>query len=417
MSGPRRAAIIGVDEYKDKEIPTLRGARNDAEEMYERLTQYGDFEVAENHLLRNEEASSANIRRAVSDLLWKADESELTLLYFSGHGLTDAYGNGYLAPFDMVKRQPLVYGIRMQELRELMLTATRNKTTILLVFDCCYSGIAAEGDRAVADGSGATVDDFLGHLDDKKFNGSGRLILTSAGSDERSREIAEGQHRLGNKAPHPHGAFTFQILESLDGKAAISGGDVTLASLFNCVSTAFEGDVHHRPKLYGSAISSLESIFLSKAAQQERLELAVEQVRAFLADDRDLVSLFRAIQGLESVLGDSPGLQQGLELRTVIDDRLAPLRMPAAGLLTTNMLELSEGCDEVFERLRQLVCRETLSFETLTAEERGLRNLVLCLFQAAAETIDVRVLQVQLTGYQQTKSSSKVPHEFPSVRA
>ena len=46
-SGSRRAVVIGLNEYADRErIPSLHGAVNDATEIYRNLTLFGDFEVA-----------------------------------------------------------------------------------------------------------------------------------------------------------------------------------------------------------------------------------------------------------------------------------------------------------------------------------------------------------------------------------
>ncbi len=397
-SGTRRAAIIGIDRYADDQISRLRGARNDAREMHERLTTYGDFTIDDRHLLLDDDATAANIRRAISDLLWKTDRSDLSLLYFSGHGLTDAYGNGYIAPHDMIRDDPFVFGIRMQELREFMLAA-KNKRTVLLIFDCCYSGIAAAGDPGGAAPPGAALENCLAPLNEARMVGEGRLILTSAGKDQRSREVSDSRHRLGGEAPHPHGAFTFQLLEGLDGKAARDGRDVTLQSLVDCVNLAFNGKSDHQPKLYGSAASSLDAIVLSRASRQEELDRKVEEVTALLVDESNLFALFKAIKILRAVLTDSPGLVPALDLRSCVDDRLAILRNGAAELLLFNALELSEGCEDTFLTLRNTVCQDVLDYQTVSSQEPGLQNLILCLFQAAGGQADQRVLQRSLVAY------------------
>ena len=69
----RRAVVIGVNEYKDSEIPKLTGAVNDAIELCEKLKASGDFEIADEHFLVNEKATCTAIRKAISDLLWICD--------------------------------------------------------------------------------------------------------------------------------------------------------------------------------------------------------------------------------------------------------------------------------------------------------------------------------------------------------
>lgn len=417
-TSPRRAVIIGVDTYQDTGIRNLTGARNDAEEMHDRLTKSGDFKVEERHLLLNENASAAKIRRAISDLLWKTDESELSLLYFSGHGLTDGYGNGFIAPYDIDKNCPLVCGIRMQELRELMLSA-RNKKTVLLILDCCYSGIASDGEKTVADTPTATVEQCLAALDEAQHRGTGRLILTSSGSDERSREMAKCQHRLGSQPPHPHGAFTYQILEGLDGRASTNGSEITIGSLVRCMDESFAGSIEHQPKLYGSAISSLDNILLCRASRQAELELQVRQVRELLTDEEDMFNLFRAIKNLEVILADSPGLVEAAEVRDLIDSRLAMQRADAVQVLTDGVLELSDGCKTTFVRLQTAVCRENFDFAAITVEETRLRNLILSLLQVARGQTHLKVLQSQLAAYESraTNKLSPSPDGTTSIRS
>src|SRR5438045_2369275 len=143
MTNTKHAVIVGINEYKDKTIPALKGAEQDAKEIKHILTQHGDFDVTDDHFLIGERATHEAALGAISDLLWKTEPSEVTLFYFSGHGIADSYGSGYLAPYDMVKQQPLVHGIEMQGLRELALKS-KNKEAVVLILDCCYAGVAAD---------------------------------------------------------------------------------------------------------------------------------------------------------------------------------------------------------------------------------------------------------------------------------
>jgi hypothetical protein len=407
----RHAVIIGVNDYDDSNIANLTGATNDARDMHERLTKSGNFEVANHHFLLNEKASALRIRQAMSDLLWKTAESDFSLLYFSGHGLTDSYGNGFIAPHDMIKSDPLVCGIKMQELRELM-QAAKNKKTVLLILDCCYSGIAS-GERAV-DLPDATVEKCLAPL--SEFSGSGRLIFTSAGSDERSREVATCAHRLEKKGPHSHGVFTYRIIEGLDGQASTREYDVTLGSLIQFVADSFATDNEHQPRLYGSDVNTLNGIFLCRAARQEELERQLNEARRRL-DAGGLTELFRAIKCLEGIFGSAPDLEGAFELRTLVDGRLAPLLQPAARYLLDNSLDLSQGCGEIFDRLQEAVCRDRISFETITAEEPSFRILILNLFRASHGHIQFKVLQNQLLAFrgQAPQELLSPPEVSPSI--
>src|SRR6266481_7567039 len=109
METVRRAVVIGVNKYEDDTIPELKGAENDASELHQRLSdlESGGFEIRKEHFLVGPKATCDAIRKAISDLLWKTDSSTLSLFYFSGHGFHDDYGNGYIAPWDMRRDEPV----------------------------------------------------------------------------------------------------------------------------------------------------------------------------------------------------------------------------------------------------------------------------------------------------------------------
>ena len=178
MSGQRRAVVIGVNKYQDPTIPELMGAENDASDIYERLgdAQSGGFKIEKEHFLIGNNATCDAIRKSISDLLWKTDSTTLSLLYFSGHGFHDEYGNGYIAPWDIRRDEPLVRGIRMQELTELLQLA-KKKQAILLILDCCYSGIATEGKGDMAVGmESPQLEQWFSPLNSKD-SGKGKIVV------------------------------------------------------------------------------------------------------------------------------------------------------------------------------------------------------------------------------------------------
>src|SRR6266568_5045595 len=237
MASLRRAVVVGIDEYENSDkIPGLKGALNDSKEMHERLTTSGKFTIDDKHFLTGEKATSENIRRAISDLLWRTDPCELSLLYFSGHGFQDGYGNGYIAPYDLKYEEPLVRGIRIQELKEYFL-ASKNKERALLVLDCCHSGIATEGSKDLAEVKLPFYQSLSSLQQDAAGRGSGKFILASSGAGEKSREVRLDHFiRTPGEKTHDHGLFTFHLLEGLNGKAADENNRVTLGRLHKHVS-------------------------------------------------------------------------------------------------------------------------------------------------------------------------------------
>ena len=185
MAGEKRAVIVGVNEYDDKAIPALKGAEKDAQEVKDILTLQGDFEVADGHFLIGKDATYKNVRRALSDLLWKTDPSPVSLFYFSGHGFQDSYGAGYIAPWDMEKQRPFVKGIEMQGVRRLALQSP-NKDAVVLVLDCCYAGVAAD-----EKGASEALDTA-----DKAFSGMSGMFEAS----EKAAELATGVYVFSSSA-------------------------------------------------------------------------------------------------------------------------------------------------------------------------------------------------------------------------
>jgi hypothetical protein len=98
-----------------------------------------------------------------------------------------------------------------------------------MILDCFFSGIATKGERASAleSISKEKVDEEIG-LISGQVSGGGRIVLASGGKDQKSKEKDDCTH-TGNQDPHPHGRFTFHLLEALDGKSGTDeNGIITL---------------------------------------------------------------------------------------------------------------------------------------------------------------------------------------------
>lgn len=134
----RQGIVIGIDEYEDKDIPKLEGAKFDAIEVYEKLSasEGGLFEISPDHYLIGQKATYRNIRKAISDLFRKPDACNIAVFYFSGHGFVDGNGHGYIAPRDMASEDAFICGISMEEIRK-VISESVNKTNIVMILDCC----------------------------------------------------------------------------------------------------------------------------------------------------------------------------------------------------------------------------------------------------------------------------------------
>lgn len=100
----RYALVIGVDEYRDKQINRLFGAANDARTLADALVRYAGFPPDQVTLLATGEAeerepSRANILQRLLNLNGAVPKDGLLLVSFAGHGLQRG-DRAFLLPSD-----------------------------------------------------------------------------------------------------------------------------------------------------------------------------------------------------------------------------------------------------------------------------------------------------------------------------
>jgi hypothetical protein len=265
--GNRQAIIVGIKRYKsDSEIPALSGADNDAKEIYERLKNNCNFDVSPNHLLLGPQATRQNILKAISDIFVKKDvNSDLVVLYFSAHGMIDEQNEGYIAPYDMDTEDPYVSSIKMEDLRN-FINKSKNKASVIIFLDCTYAEIPIKDRKEIADLRTLQIRSlFADEFGSSDQNGvlntdRGKLILASSEATGVAREKNNCTH-IDNDEPHTHGAFTFHLIEGLDGKAADPDtGIITIDGLRRHIENQMLREERHRPMYYVAEASKVDSI-------------------------------------------------------------------------------------------------------------------------------------------------------------
>lgn len=391
MNGPRRAVIIGVDTYKDETIPVLYGAINDAREVYEKLSdeKSGGFEIAKEHFLVGQDATCEAIRAAVSDLLWEVDHSALSLFYFSGHGFQDEYRNGYIAPYDIQRNRPFVSGIRMQDLTELV-NAAKNKERILIILDCCYSGIATEGKGASpSDIEGPRFAQWFEDLDHED-KGRGRIIMASSGRNEKSREKLECIHTLAftQQPPHPHGTFTFHLLEGLDGRAEMTEADaITLGALQKYIEAQMT-DPETQPTFSGAGMRQADRIIIARAHQWRKIQNKLREAEEFLSWGEPR-GVFHAIRALRDIVGTCENLSGAIVIKNQIDEKVQQYQTSATVWLRNNRFSIETENREWFSRIRDVVVGgHGLCLDTILKQDDALQSLLLTLCEVSSTNPD-----------------------------
>jgi hypothetical protein len=251
-------AVVGVSTYRERSIPSLAFAREDAVAIRD---YYRGIGVPAEQMIEllDENATLANIKRSLgTELVRRANNPDDTvLIYFAGHGQMEADRSSadadgyskYLLPHDANPADLFGSALSMEELSRI-LQRLRSERVVLLI-DSCFSGAA--GGRTPyepnASSRGVITEEFLSRI---ASAGTGRVILTASGS----REVAQESERMG------HGIFTYFLLEGLRGAADLDrDGRIDVDEIYRFVSQKVSAATHGRqnpmrksPNLTGSLI-------------------------------------------------------------------------------------------------------------------------------------------------------------------
>jgi Caspase domain len=196
----RKALIVGIDHYVHME--PLSGCVNDAHAVKTILERHADgtTNFVTPRILTGTGPTVVverdEFKAAVRELF--ADDSEIALLYFAGHGHIEDTG-GFLCTSDCKTGDDGV------SLAELMILASKSPAkNKIIILDSCHSGIT--GDRPAAQGVSEIKE--------------GMTILTASTAEQYAVENGGG------------GVFTNLLIDALNGGAANLVGDITPGSVY-----------------------------------------------------------------------------------------------------------------------------------------------------------------------------------------
>lgn len=211
------AVVVGVEEYGDRRIGALEFAEDDALAFANYLTDPygGGFQEDHVRTLLGSQATQRAIKTAFEWLIQNAEEDDLIIFYFAGHGTygkdynhdeEDRYDE-YLVPFDASKDSPFGTAIRDDEIADWLASLTSDH--VLVVLDSCFSGGATREVAADLRADNRVFQDFVSE---------GQLIVTASQEDEISYEDAV----LG------HGVFTYFFLRGVGASGDVAGPQADL---------------------------------------------------------------------------------------------------------------------------------------------------------------------------------------------
>ena len=210
------AVVVGAARYNH--MPTLTYTDDDAYQFYAflRSVEGGALPDEQVRILIDDNATHRNILMAMREVYQRADENDVVLFYFSGHGLPGAF---LPVDYDGVENR-----LEHYQLRDALLSSrSRHK---LVIADACHSGSLAGRQALASKGGGgaeAALTAFYQGLNDARA--STALLLSSKGE-----EISLEDRGLRS------GIFSHFLIEGMKGKADADGNQlVTIQELFGYV--------------------------------------------------------------------------------------------------------------------------------------------------------------------------------------
>ena len=214
FKGQRWAVIVGISRYRSTDVPQLRYADRDAQEFYNLVTkpiEDGGVGVPKSNVrfLLNDQATSTNVREALTDFLKLAIEEDLVFIYFAGHGAPDPDRPKilYLLTHDSDLSRLAATSVKMQEIQDALRDYVTAKS-VLVFADACHSRGVTGGAATRALASPELVNDYLAELARARSS-----TMTFSASDVN--QLSQEDKRWGGG----HGVFTHYLLEGLRGKA------------------------------------------------------------------------------------------------------------------------------------------------------------------------------------------------------
>lgn len=224
----KKALVVGINYYPN--VGHLHGCVNDAYAVSQVLLRHMDgqlnFDVKQVTAVDDQTAiSRKQLKEDIIALF--ADDSEVALLYFAGHGHVEDAG-GYLVTSECADGDD---GLPLEEVLNFANESkAKNK---ILILDSCHSGAAGTPKS----------------LGDKALLSEGMTILTASSKDQYAQE-ANGS-----------GVFTSLLVDALNGGAANLLGDITPGSIYAHIDQSL-GAWEQRPifKTNVKAFTSLRKV-------------------------------------------------------------------------------------------------------------------------------------------------------------
>jgi len=215
------AVVIGISNYREKIIPSVKYAKRDAEIMAGYLENVVGIPKTNIKLLIDGASTKSDLEAYLEDWLKRRVKQNSTVfVYYAGHGAPDTEGKeAHLVPYEGHPDYPSkLYSLkRMYE--------SLNKLPakdVIVMLDSCFSG--AEGRSVTKTGARPLVMS----IENPILAGGKIMVLAAAAGSQISSDYDKVQH----------GLFTYYLLRGMRGEADVNkDGIVSLGELYEYTRT------------------------------------------------------------------------------------------------------------------------------------------------------------------------------------
>jgi hypothetical protein len=232
--GQKWAVVIGVSNYNDSQIPSLRYAANDAQAFHDWLVSKkgGGYAPSRVKLLVNTDATGRNIKNILFNWLGQALEEDTVIVFFAGHGSPqspDYPNNLFLLPYDANYDDVATTGFPMWDIETALKRFIKAKKVVVIADACHSGGVGQSFDIARRGSRGIEINPISSGLQNLSRIGDGVAVISASDDKQFSQESKD----WGGG----HGVFTYFLLKGLKGEADYNkDGKVTLGELIPYLS-------------------------------------------------------------------------------------------------------------------------------------------------------------------------------------
>jgi len=241
VAGPvqqKWALVVGISHFSDRAVPSLNYTTSDASSFAAELKDpaIGRFPADNVRVLTDDQATTRNIKEQLNWIARNAQPNDVVVIYVATHGspreLDSAGGANYIVTYDteikstQTPDQDALYATALPMVELANAVATRMKALrTAVILDTCYSGGAVKNTSKLMGAGIANTAPGAATLE-RMADGTGRIVIAAARSDEESLE-SDQLH---------HGYFTYYLLQALKANNGMTPMSQVYASVAQQVS-------------------------------------------------------------------------------------------------------------------------------------------------------------------------------------